>query len=156
MTIFQIELTLDSGPMVGRIETPISETETSGELMLRLAELSVPLTLEVVQKLEAGTAVFAPQDTALVTLAPKIPREAGVIDWTKSGHEIDCHIRAMQPWPKASSLLYRRDQPPLRCIVSRVTSVPHNAFPCRSASPAEFRNIRADCWLGRVTDGLRF
>lgn len=73
VTIFQIEVALDSGPMVGRVETPIGELETSGELMLRLAELSVPLTLEVVQHLAAGTAVLQPQDTAFVTLAPKIP-----------------------------------------------------------------------------------
>lgn len=134
VTIFQIELSLDSGPIVGCVETPIGESETSGELMLRLAELSVPLTLEVVQKLEAGTAVFEPQDTALVTLAPKIPREAGVIDWTKSGHEIACHIRAMQPWPRASSLLTRRDQPPLRCLVSQVAVIPDSDAPVISVA----------------------
>ncbi len=121
VTIFQIEVPLDSGPMVGRIETPIGAAETSGELMLRLAELSVPLTLEVLQKLEAGTAVFEPQDATLVTFAPKIPREAGVIDWSKSRHEIECHVRAMQPWPKAPSVLQRRDQPPLRCLVAVVS-----------------------------------
>jgi methionyl-tRNA formyltransferase len=121
VTIFQIEVALDSGPIVGRVETPIGESETSGELMLRLADLSVPLALDVLQKLAAGTAVFEPQDVKLVTFAPKIPREAGVIDWSKSRHEIDCHVRAMQPWPKASSVLQRRDQPPLRCIIVHVS-----------------------------------
>ncbi len=129
VTIFQIERSLDSGPMVGRVETQIGKSETSGELMLRLAELSVPLTLEVVQNLEAGTAVFEPQDPTFVTLAPKISREAGVIDWSKSGQEIDCHIRAMQPWPKASSVLQRQNQPPLRCLVARVSDA---GFPDRS------------------------
>lgn len=129
VTIFQIELALDSGPMVGRIETPIGEAETSGELMLRLAELSVPLTLEVLQKLEAGTAVFESQDATLVTFAPKIPREAGVIDWSKSRYEIGCHVRAMQPWPKASSVLQRRDQPPLRCIVLHVAAMNDSGAP---------------------------
>ena len=123
VTIFQIEQALDSGPMVGVFETPIGDGETSGELMLRLADLSVPLTLDVVRKLDEGTAVFEPQDASLVTLAPKIPREAGVIDWSKSGREIDCHIRAMQPWPKASSMLQRQDQVPVRCIVSQVAVV---------------------------------
>ncbi|MBC7964909.1 MAG: methionyl-tRNA formyltransferase [Fuerstia sp.] len=137
VTIFQIEVSLDSGPMIGRVETPIGASETSGELMLRLAELSVPLTLEVVQELEAGTAVFEPQDTTLVTFAPKIPREAGVIDWSKSRHEIDCHVRAMQPWPKASSVLQRRDQPPLRCLVARVSDAgfPESDVPERSDVP---------------------
>ena len=89
--------------------------------MLRLADLSVPLTLDVLRQLDEGTAVFRPQDASQVTLAPKIPREAGMIDWSKSAHEIDCHIRAMQPWPKATSVLQRRDQPPLRCLVSQVS-----------------------------------
>lgn len=123
VTIFQIEPALDSGPIVGFVETPIDDGETSGELMLRLADLSVPLTLDVVRQLDEGKTVFTPQDASLVTLAPKILREAGVIDWSKSVHEIDCHIRAMQPWPKASSVLLRRDQAPLRCIVSQVRLV---------------------------------
>ncbi len=123
VTIFQIEPALDSGPMVGVIETPIDDGETSGQLMLRLADLSVPLTLDVLRQLDDGTAVFRPQDASQVTLAPKILREAGVIDWSKFAHEIDCHIRAMQPWPKASSVLQRRDQVPLRCIVSQVSIV---------------------------------
>ncbi len=121
VTVFQIEQALDSGPIVGRVETNVCARETSGELMLRLAELSVPLTLDVVQKLEAGTAVFETQDETQVTLAPKIPREAGVIDWRKSSREMDCHIRAMQPWPKASSILLRHLQSPMRCIVLQVT-----------------------------------
>lgn len=123
VTIFQIEPALDSGPVVGIVETPIGDTETSGELMLRLADLSVPLTLNVLKQLDEGTAVFTTQDASLVTLAPKIPREAGLIDWSKSAREIDCHIRAMQPWPKASTMLQRRDQAPLRCIVSQVAIV---------------------------------
>ena len=137
VTIFQIEPSLDSGPMVGRVETPIGKNETSSELMLRLAELSVPLTLDVVQQLENGTAVFEPQNSALVTLAPKIPREAGVIDWSKSSREIDCHIRAMQPWPKASSILQREGQPELRCIVSQVSILDDSNWPQGKFSPGE-------------------
>lgn len=116
VTIFQIEPALDSGPMIGKVATPIGAKETSGELMMRLAELSVDLTLEVVDKLNTGTAVFEPQDASLVTLAPKIPKDAGVIDWSQCAAEIDCHIRAMIPWPKASSVLHAEGRKPLRCI----------------------------------------
>ena len=124
VTIFQIEPALDSGPMVGKMETPIGETETSGELMLRLAELSVPLTLGVIRQLADGTATFEPQDPSQVTLAPKIPREAGKIDWSMTRSEIDCHVRALQPWPKASSTLHRPGHSPLRCIVQQVVPRP--------------------------------
>lgn len=101
--------------------------------MLRLADLCVPLVLESVQKLEAGVAVFEPQDATLVTLAPKIPRDSGVIDWSASSHSIDCHIRAMQPWPKASSVLQRRGQAPLRCIVLQVATPDLGSLPTADA-----------------------
>lgn len=123
VTIFRIEPALDSGPMVGHVETPIGDRETSGELMARLADLSVPLTLDVLRRLEDGTAVFSEQDAAEVVFSPKIPREAGVIDWGLSSRLVDCHVRAMQPWPKASSLLQRDGQPELRCLIQSVAAV---------------------------------
>lgn len=133
VTIFKIEPSLDSGPVIGVVKTEVGATETSGELMLRLADLCVPLVLESVQKLEAGVAVFEPQDATLVTLAPKIPRDSGVIDWSASSHSIDCHIRAMQPWPKASSVLQRRGQAPLRCIVLQVATPDLGSLPTADA-----------------------
>lgn len=120
VTIFRIEASLDSGPIAGIVKTPVGDGETSGELMMRLAHLSVPLTLSVVDQLENGTAVLIPQNPAEVTLAPKIPREAGVINWSGTRREIDCHVRAMQPWPKASSVLHRLNSPPLRCLIRKV------------------------------------
>lgn len=123
VTIFQIEPALDSGPMIGKVSTPIGEKETSGELMLRLAELSVALTQTALRQLADGTAVFEPQDESLVTLSPKIRKEQGIIDWSQSATEIDCHVRAMQPWPKASTWLHIDDRKPLRCILVDVEPV---------------------------------
>jgi len=116
VTIFQIEPALDSGPIVGEVITPIGSKETSGELMERLAQLSGPLTLEVLTHLEDGTAHFEHQDSSMVSLAPKIRKEDGIIAWNQSAAEIDCHVRAMQPWPKASTNLLV-DGKALPCIV---------------------------------------
>jgi methionyl-tRNA formyltransferase len=89
--------------------------------MHRLAELSGPLTLEVVSRLESGTAEFEPQEQSLVTLSPKIGKDDGIIDWSQSATEIDCQIRAMQPWPKATTTLHSGGTT-LRCIL--VAAVP--------------------------------
>lgn len=124
VTIFRIEPALDSGPMVGKVSTRIGPQETSGELMLRLADLCVPLTLEVLEQLEQGSAVFEQQDAAQVVFSPKISRDAGVIDWSAAGRLVDCQIRAMQPWPKASSVLQRPGEKDLRCLIQRVRVVP--------------------------------
>lgn len=124
VTMFQIEPSLDSGPMVGVVETRITPEDTSGSLMTRLADLSVQLTADVLDQLETETAVFEPQDTNKVTLAPKIQKQDGVIDWNRTAVEIDCQIRAMQPWPKAKTWLHLEDRKPLRCILQSATPHP--------------------------------
>ena len=137
VTIFRIEPSLDSGPMAGRVETPIGPTETSGELMLRLASLCVPLTLQFLQQVEAGTATLEPQDTSQVVLSPKIQREDGRIDWSQSSRAIDCQIRAMQPWPKASALLVRPGQPPVRCLFQQVRLLAAGEQPAVNEKPGK-------------------
>lgn len=117
VTIFQIEPSLDSGPMIGKVFTEIGPKETSGELMLRLADLSIDLTLTAVEQLDNGSAVFENQDEELVTLASKIKKEDGVIAWNSPAASIDCHVRAMQPWPKATTFLHSEGRKPTRCIV---------------------------------------
>ena len=118
VTFFRIEPALDSGPVIGSVSTPIEPRETSGELMMRLADLSISLTLESLARLAAGTAVPERQNESLVTLAPKIRKDDGIIDWTRSATEIDCHIRAMQPWPRAATWLHVNDRTPIRCLVT--------------------------------------
>ncbi|HIK91780.1 MAG TPA: methionyl-tRNA formyltransferase, partial [Planctomycetes bacterium] len=120
VTMFQIEPALDSGPMVGKVQTSIQPGETSGELTLRLADMSAELTLSVVDQLGLETAVFEPQDPSLVTLSPKIRKEHGIVDWTQTAKQVECHVRAMQPWPKAVTWLHSSGRMPNRCILQQV------------------------------------
>lgn len=140
VTIFRIEPSLDSGPIVGRVTTPIGSKETSGQLMTRLADLSVPLTLEVLSRLESGTADFEIQNSEQVTLAPKISKEQGAIHWQQSARQIDRHIRAMQPWPRAFTTLRRVDTAPIRCLIHEVAFgeevLPNDAVPASVLAPA--------------------
>jgi methionyl-tRNA formyltransferase len=58
------------------------------------------------------------QDPALVTKAPKIKKEFGLIDWTKPAEYIERFVRAMQPWPTAYTFLHRPGKEPMRVIVT--------------------------------------
>lgn len=120
VTIFQIVRELDAGPILGVAETEIGPQETSGELHDRLAELAVPLTLSVLDQIEAGTAIAVSQDATLATFAPRIPKEAGLIDWSQSAAKIGWHVRAMQPWPMPFSFLHRPGGESLRVLVPQV------------------------------------
>ena len=120
VTIFQIEPKLDAGMMLGHAATEIGPLETSGELLTRLAELAVPLTLEVITALEQGTAQGTLQDPAAVTLAPRMTKDMGLVDWSKPAEQIGWHIRAMQPWPMPFTFLHQPGKPPLRLLALAV------------------------------------
>jgi methionyl-tRNA formyltransferase len=78
----------------------------------------------VLEQFAAGTIHPLPQIESLVTRAPKLKKEMGAIDWTRPAAEIDCHIRAMQPWPKAFTFLHSPGKPPQRLLVLAVRPVP--------------------------------
>lgn len=121
VTIFQIEPKLDAGPILGVVSTPIGPKETAGDLEDRLAVLSVPLTLDVIQRLESGTATPVVQASAKATRAPRLKKEDGQIRWNRPSLEIDCLIRGLQPWPVAASWLLRNGHPPQRLQILSVS-----------------------------------
>jgi methionyl-tRNA formyltransferase len=129
VTIFRIEPKLDAGPILGIVNTPIEPHETSGDLEPRLAELAAPLTLTVLDQLEHGTTRPQVQPTGGVTRARKLRKEQGLIDWSQSAAEIDCHIRAMQPWPMPQTYLHSPGRPAMRLLVLAIR-------PAGESSPA--------------------
>ncbi|MCH7989347.1 MAG: methionyl-tRNA formyltransferase, partial [Planctomycetes bacterium] len=105
ITLFQIEPKLDAGLILGVEKTVIHPKETSGELEERLRDVAADLTLRVIDQIDTGTVSSVPQDSAGVTRAPRIRKEQGAIDWSKTADEIGNHIRAMQPWPNPFTFL---------------------------------------------------
>jgi len=120
VTIFRLEPKLDAGPIVGVVTTEIGAKETSGDLEPRLAELAVPLTLQVLDQMENSTLDPHLQDSTQVTRAPRLKKLAGAIDWSLTARQIDWHIRAMQPWPNPFTFLESQAGEPLRLIVLEV------------------------------------
>lgn len=101
VSIMQMERGLDSGPVYLRRELPIGAEDTAESLTLRLAELGAEALLEVVDALDLGEMVAAPQMEAEATFAPKVTRSAANVPWAKSAVEVALHLRAFDPWPGA-------------------------------------------------------
>ena len=120
VTLIRVEPALDAGPILGIVRTPIGPTETAGELEERLSQLAVPLTRDVVDAIANGTVTEIPQDPAQVTRAPKLKKTQGLIDWSQTAEQIDCHIRAMQPWPNAFTFVHTAGKPPVRLLVKQI------------------------------------
>ena len=116
VTVIRMTPKIDAGGMMAFARTPIGLDETAGEVEDRISVLGAPLVAQAIAELVAGSAKILPQDRSKVTKAPKLTKEDGRIDWSRSGLEIHNLIRAMQPWPVASTH-WQRPGGPMRIIV---------------------------------------
>jgi len=126
-TVIRMTPGLDAGPALGVQRIPIDPFETAGELEARMAELGADLVLEVVAQLAAGTAQPVEQDRSEATKAPRLTKEMGRIDWSRSAVEIKNQVRGLQPWPRAYTDWHRAEEQgtkgePLRLIVHQVST----------------------------------
>ncbi len=120
VTIIKVTPGLDSGDMILQEALDILPGDTTGSLEARLSTLGARMAVEAARKYAAGGAVEGvKQDPALVTKAPKIKKEFGLIDWTRPADYIARFVRAMQPWPTAYTFLHRPGKEPMRVIMSK-------------------------------------
>lgn len=99
VTLMLMEAGLDTGPIIAQRAMPIRPTHTRDALMAELAELGAALLIETLPAWLAGQIEAQPQDERLATLAPRLKKEAGAIDWQQTALEIDRQVRAFYPWP---------------------------------------------------------
>lgn len=97
---------LDAGPVGASLKITIGEKETAGELTERLAAAGAEFLVKFLSELEAGRAVFVPQDESKVTVCKKLTKEDGEIDWRMEAKEMERFVRAMTPWPGAHTSLF--------------------------------------------------
>jgi methionyl-tRNA formyltransferase len=95
----QMDVGLDTGNMLHKIECDIEPQDTSATLYNKLAELGPTGMLATLQQLAEGTARPEVQDEALVTYAEKLSKEEARLDWSLSAKQLERCIRAFNPWP---------------------------------------------------------
>ncbi|MFC5803838.1 methionyl-tRNA formyltransferase [Streptomyces formicae] len=98
---FQIEEGLDSGPVYGVITEHVRPTDTSGDLLTRLAFAGAGLLAATMDGVEDGTLKAVPQPADGITLAPKITVEDAHIDWRAPALRVDRVVRGCTPAPGA-------------------------------------------------------
>lgn len=105
VTLMQMEAGLDTGPMLAKVSTPISNKETSGELHDRLAQLGSEMLVDQLPALMDGSLSAEPQDDNLATYAAKLEKQEGAIDWSQPAASIERQVRGLNPWPVAFTQL---------------------------------------------------
>ena len=97
VTIMKMDEQLDHGPVLAAREVAIGRREDAAALTRRLAQVGAELLVETLARLDSITA--SPQDDARATLAPRLRREDGELEWSAGAAEIDRRVRGLQPWP---------------------------------------------------------
>ncbi|MFE0357329.1 methionyl-tRNA formyltransferase [Streptomyces nigra] len=98
---FLIEEGLDTGPVYGTVTEEIRPTDTSGDLLTRLAFAGAGLLAATMDGIEDGTLKAVPQPADGVTLAPKVNVEDAHIDWSAPSLRVDRVVRGCTPAPGA-------------------------------------------------------
>jgi methionyl-tRNA formyltransferase len=121
-TVIQMTPGLDAGPCLGVDRVAIDPDETAGELEARLSERGAEMVLRVIDELETGSAKPQAQNKAAASKAPRLEKDDGLVDWSKSARAIKNQVRALDPWPRAFTH-WGRGGESLRLILHRVNAV---------------------------------
>ncbi|OZF31017.1 methionyl-tRNA formyltransferase [Rhodococcus sp. 14-2483-1-1] len=98
---FLLDAGMDTGPVLGVVTERIRSTDTTGDLLTRLASSGAELLNATLDAIEDGTAGAHPQPDDGVSYASKVTVDAARIDWNRSAAYIDRHIRSVTPAPGA-------------------------------------------------------
>ncbi|MFG3348969.1 methionyl-tRNA formyltransferase [Streptomyces sp. NPDC048018] len=101
---FQIEEGLDSGPVYGVVTEDVRPTDTSGDLLTRLAFAGAGLLAATMDGIEDGALKAVPQPADGITLAPKIQVEDAHVDFAAPALRVDRVVRGCTPAPGAWTL----------------------------------------------------
>lgn len=105
VTIMEMVKEMDAGDMVSSASLPILDTDNVGTMFDKLAILGRDLLLKTLPDYLSGNLKPVPQDHSQATFSPNLSAEEERLDWSKPAREVFNHIRGMNPWPVAHTLL---------------------------------------------------
>ena len=147
-TTFRIDEGLDTGPVYGVVTETIKPTDTSGDLLDRLAVSGAALLVATLDGIEQDSLTAVPQPPDGVSYAPKVTVADARINWTHSALQVDRVVRGCTPAPGAWTT-WRG----LRVKIGPVQV--HAGADADSLRPGELRIRRDGVLVGTATRPLR-
>jgi methionyl-tRNA formyltransferase len=99
ITIMKMDAGVDTGPILSQRAIVISPDDTGGSLFEKLSLLGADLLVETLPRYLSGELFPTPQTEEGVTYAPRLTRQDGHLDFTRSALELERRVRAYAPWP---------------------------------------------------------
>lgn len=95
---------MDCGDLFYVDRFPLDGTETTASLTEFVSHRAAQAIVHVLHGIEAGTLHPVPQEGE-ATYTRMVCKEDGIIDWHESAKSIHSKVRALLPWPKATTTL---------------------------------------------------
>ncbi len=99
-TIFELVSKLDAGPIIFQKELPLPEDLTFPQILDLYINQSIDPLISTIDLILQKKAQKLAQQENLVSYAPAIKKEQGLIDFKNSADRIFNYWRAFQPWPE--------------------------------------------------------
>ena len=117
ITFMKMDVGMDTGDIIEKIEVEIDPNEHTESLMNRLADASAAKLPEIIDKWVAGDLTSTKQDDSLATACPPIRPEEGEFTWDQDATAIHNRVRALSAWPGAFVM---KDENKLKVLDSEV------------------------------------
>jgi methionyl-tRNA formyltransferase len=119
ISIITLAEKMDAGPILAQTKTEILPDETAGQLHDRLAKMAAPLLLETISKIKDGSVIYTEQDHSKATLAPKLKKSDGFLDFNEPAELLQRKTLGLWPWPGASAIYSsKKTAKPLRATIA--------------------------------------
>ncbi len=101
VTFMKMDVGMDTGDMIDKVEVEIDPNEHTESLMNRLAEASAAKLPSIIDDWTEGKLTAVKQDDSLATNCPPIRPEEGEFTWDQNAADIHNRVRALSSWPGA-------------------------------------------------------
>ena len=101
ITFMKMDVGMDTGDIIEKIEVEIDPNEHTDSLMNRLAVASAQKLPSVIDAWVSGELSSVKQDDSLATSCPPIRPEEGEFTWDQDAKDIHNRVRALSAWPGA-------------------------------------------------------
>lgn len=99
VSLMRMDAGLDTGPVVARVDVPLSGDERAPDLELRLAQVAGELLDRSLAPWLRGELTAQPQPADGITLTRPLRREDGRLDPFRPAAALERQVRAYLPWP---------------------------------------------------------
>ena len=101
VTIISMNEKMDQGEVIAQETMEIAEDDTETILEYKLSLIGADLLLGTLPDIKEKSCLLIAQDDKKATLAPKLKKDDGLIDWSKPAVDIKNLIRGVNTWPGA-------------------------------------------------------